>query len=129
IEEVVQFEGETGPYVQYTRARAMSILRKAGVSTFDASGTYALSDDYSWEVIKLLQEYPHTIKRAYDNFEPSIIAKHSLHLASAFNKFYANVRVLDEHEEKDARLALVYAVTEILKEDLRILGVQAPDEM
>ncbi|WP_161878867.1 arginine--tRNA ligase [Alkalibacterium sp. MB6] len=129
IEEVVQFEGETGPYVQYTRARAMSILRKAGVSSFDASGTYALSDDYSWEVIKLLQEYPNTIKRAYDNFEPSIIAKHSLHLASTFNKFYANVRVLDEHEEKDARLALVYAVTEVLKEDLRILGVQAPDEM
>ena len=129
IEEVVQFEGETGPYVQYTRARAMSILRKAGKESFDTSTAYKLSDSYSWEVIKLLQEYPDTIKRAYDNFEPSIIAKHSVHLAQAFNKFYANVRVLDEHEEKEARLALVYAITELLKEDLRILGVESPDEM
>ena len=129
IEEVVQFEGETGPYVQYTRARAMSILNKADVTDLDASLEYGLSDEYSWEVIKLLQEYPHTVKRAYDNYEPSIIAKHAVHLAQAFNKFYANVRVLDEHEEKDARLGLVYAVTQMLKEDLRILGVEAPNEM
>lgn len=129
IEEVVQFEGETGPYVQYTRARALSILRKAGQESFQVSDAYQLSDSYSWEVVKLLQEYPDTIKRAYDNFEPSIIAKHAVHLAQAFNKFYANVRVLDEHEEKDARLALVYAITEILKEDLRILGVESPNEM
>ncbi|GEK89299.1 arginyl-tRNA synthetase [Alkalibacterium putridalgicola] len=129
IEEVVQFEGETGPYVQYTRARAMSILNKAGVSDFDASNDFGLSDEYSWEVIKLLQEYPHTVKRAFDNYEPSIIAKHAIHLAQSFNRFYANVRVLDEHEEKDARLALVFAVTEVLKEDLRILGVEAPNEM
>lgn len=129
IEEVVQFEGETGPYVQYTRARAMSILNKAGVSDLDASNDFELSDEYSWEVIKLLQEYPHTVKRAFDNYEPSIIAKHAIHLAQSFNRFYANVRVLDEHEEKDARLALVFAVTEVLKEDLRILGVEAPNEM
>lgn len=129
IEEVVQFEGETGPYVQYTRARAMSILGKAGVKEIDASIDLGLSDEYSWEVIKLLQEYPNTVKRAYDNYEPSIIAKHAIHLAQAFNKFYANVRVLDEHEEKDARLALVYATTEVLKEDLRILGVESPNEM
>ncbi|MER2064295.1 MAG: arginine--tRNA ligase, partial [Alkalibacterium sp.] len=129
IEEVVQFEGETGPYVQYTRARAMSILSKAGVSDFDAADHFELSDEYSWEVIKLLQEYPHTVKRAFDNYEPSIIAKHAIHLAQAFNRFYANVRVLDEHEEKDARLALVFATTEVLKEDLRILGVEAPNEM
>ena len=129
IEEVVQFEGETGPYVQYTRARAMSILNKAGVSNFDAADEFGLSDEYSWEVIKLLQEYPNTVKRAYENYEPSIIAKHAIHLAQAFNRFYANVRVLDEHEEKAARLALVFATTEILKEDLRILGVEAPNEM
>lgn len=129
IEEVVQFEGETGPYVQYTRARAMSILNKAGVTDFDPSNAFELSDEYSWEVIKLLQEYKHTIKRAYLNYEPSIIAKHAIHLAQAFNRFYANVRVLDEHDEKEARLALVLATTEVLKEDLRILGVEAPNEM
>jgi len=129
IEEVVQFEGETGPYVQYTRARALSILRKAEMEHFAPSDAYSLSDEYSWEVIKLLQEYPETIQRSFDKFEPSVIAKHALHLSQAFNKFYANIRVLDEHEEKNARLALVYTVAHVLKEDLRILGVQAPDKM
>lgn len=129
IEEVVQFEGETGPYVQYTRARAMSILRKAGVESLSPSDAFALSDDYSWEVVKLLHDYPDTVRRAYENYEPSIIAKHAIQVAQAFNKFYANVRVLDEDPEKEARLALVFAITEILKEDLRILGVDTPDEM
>ncbi|MCC5890368.1 MAG: arginine--tRNA ligase, partial [Alkalibacterium sp.] len=107
IEEVVQFEGETGPYVQYTRARALSILRKAGSTEVAISDAYALTDEYSWEIIKLLHDYPSTVKRAYDNFEPSIIAKHAIQLAQSFNRFYANVRVLDEHPEKEARLALV----------------------
>lgn len=129
IEEVVQFEGETGPYVQYTRARALSILRKAGLTEVTPSDSYELSDEYSWEVIKLLHDYPSTVKRAYENFEPSIIAKHAIQLAQSFNRFYAHVRVLDAHPEKDARLALVFAITEILKEDLRILGVETPDEM
>lgn len=129
IEEVVQFEGETGPYVQYTRARALSILRKAGKESFGPSHTYALTDAYSWEVLKLLQEFPETIQRSFDKFEPSFIAKHALHLSQAFNKFYAHIRVLEEHDEKQSRLALVYAVTQILKEDLRILGVQSPDKM
>lgn len=129
IEEVVQFEGETGPYVQYTRARALSILRKAGMTNIASSDSYALSDEYSWDVIKLIHDYPNTVKRAYENFEPSIIAKHAIQLAQAFNRFYAHVRVLDEHPEKEARLALVFAITEVLKEDLRILGVDTPDEM
>lgn len=129
IEEVVQFEGETGPYVQYTRARALSILRKAGKENFQASDAYALSDEYSWDVVKLIQAFPETLERAYRNYEPSVIAKHAIQLAQAFNRFYANVRVLDEHEEKESRLALVYAVTQLLKEDLRLLGVESPNEM
>ena len=67
--------------------------------------------------------------RAYREYEPSVIAKHALSLAQAFNRFYANVRVLDDNPEKDSRLALVYAVALMLEEDLRLLGVQAPDEM
>lgn len=129
IEEVVQFEGETGPYVQYTRARGLSILKKAEKESFSTSENYSLNDSYSWEVIKLIQEFPETLIRAYKQYEPSIIAKHSIHLSQAFNKFYANVRVLDEHPEKESRLALVYAVTELLKQDLTILGVETPDKM
>ncbi|WP_225743943.1 arginine--tRNA ligase [Marinilactibacillus sp. Marseille-P9653] len=129
IEEVVQFEGETGPYVQYTRARGLSILKKAEKESFSSSEQYSLTDSYSWEVVKLIQEFPETLIRAYKQYEPSIIAKHSIHLSQAFNKFYANVRVLDEHPEKESRLALVYAVTELLKQDLTILGVETPDKM
>lgn len=129
IEEVVQFEGETGPYVQYTRARALSILRKANVSIFTPSDDYQLNDEHSWDVVKLIQAFPETIERSYRTFEPSVIAKYALHLSQSFNRFYANIRVLDEHEEKQSRLALVYAVTEVLKESLRLLGVESPEEM
>lgn len=129
IDEIVQFEGETGPYVQYSRARALSILRKAGIDNIPAGDMYALNDAYSWEVIKLIQEYPETLQRAFDKLEPSVIAKHAIHLAQAFNKYYANSRVLTEDAEKPARLALVQAVTILLKEDLRILGVHSPDQM
>ena len=90
---------------------------------------YSLQDENSWEVIKLLQQYPDTVLAAADKYEPSVIAKHAIKLAQAFNKFYANVKVLAEDEEKNARLALVYAVTVILKEDLRLLGLQAPEKM
>lgn len=128
LEEVVRFEGETGPYVQYTHARGMSILAKADF-TPDASAVYSLSDENSWEVIKLLQQYPDTVLNAAEKYEPSVIAKHAIKLAQVFNKFYANVKVLADDDQKDARLALVYAVTVVLKEDLRLLGLAAPDKM
>ena len=131
LDEIVQFEGETGPYVQYTRARALSILKKANVDATDFidDTPYSLTDQYSWSIIKLIQSFSDTLTRAHREFEPSIIAKHALSVAQAFNRFYANVRVLDDHPEKDSRLALVYSVALMLEEDLRILGIQAPDEM
>lgn len=128
LEEVVRFEGETGPYVQYTHARAMSILEKAGF-TVDAETVYALNDSDSWEIIKLLQSYPEVVMQAADQYEPSVIAKHSIRLAQAFNKYYAHTKILVDDEQKEARLALVHAVTVILKEDLRLLGVHAPNKM
>ncbi|GCF92282.1 arginine--tRNA ligase [Enterococcus florum] len=128
LEEVVRFEGETGPYVQYTHARAMTILDKAGF-TPNPEAVYALNDGDSWEIIKLLQNYPEVVMQAANQYEPSVIAKHSLKVAQAFNKYYAHTKILVEDEQKDARLALVSAVTTILKEDLRLLGVHAPNKM
>lgn len=128
LEEVVRFEGETGPYVQYTHARAMTILDKAGF-TPSTTEAYALNDADSWEIIKLLQAFPDIISQAAEQYEPSVIAKHSLRLAQAFNKYYAHTKILVEDDQKEARLALVYAVTTILKEDLRLLGVHAPNKM
>lgn len=131
LDEIVQFEGETGPYVQYTRARALSILKKAEVEPdfFESSKEFSITDDYSWTIVKLIQSFHSVLERAHREFEPSVIAKHALSVAQAFNKFYANVRVLEDSPEKESRLALVYAVALMLEEDLRILGVQAPDEM
>lgn len=128
LEEVVRFEGETGPYVQYTHARAMSILEKANF-TVDPEAVYALNDPDSWEIIKLLQSYPEVVMQAADQYEPSVIAKHAIRVAQAFNKYYAHTKVLVEDEQKAARLALVHAVAVILKEDLRLLGVHAPNKM
>ena len=128
LEAMVSFEGETGPYVQYAYARIQSILRKADFKP-EAGANYSLNDDESWEIIKLIQDFPRIIKRAADNYEPSIIAKFAISLAQAFNKYYAHTRILDKSPERDSRLALSYATAVVLKEALRLLGVDAPEKM
>ena len=128
LEAMVSFEGETGPYVQYAYARIQSILRKADFQpSLDAN--YNLNDAESWEIIKLLQDFARVVKRASDNFEPSLIAKYAISLAQAFNKYYAHTRILDETPERDSRLALSYTTAVVLKEALRMLGVEAPEKM
>ncbi|CAM3212131.1 arginine--tRNA ligase [Vagococcus fessus] len=128
LEEVVRFEGETGPYVQYTHTRCASILRK---TNFEAQedADYSLGDTESWEVIKLLQAFPATVVRASEKYEPSVIAKHAIQLAQSFNKYYAHTKIVNDDSEQQARLALVHAVKVVLKEDLRLLGLEAPEEM
>ena len=128
LDAMVSFEGETGPYVQYAHARIQSILRKAEF-TPSVNDVYSLDDAESWEIVKLIQDFPRIIKRAADNFEPSIIAKFAISLAQSFNKYYAHTRILDENPERDSRLALSYATATVLKEALRLLGVEAPNEM
>ena len=128
LEAMVSFEGETGPYIQYAYARVQSILRKANFQP-DAEATYSLNDPESWEIIKLLQDFGRVVKRAADNYEPSLIAKYAISLAQAFNKYYAHTRILDESPERDSRLALSYSTAVVLKEALRLLGVEAPEKM
>ena len=128
LEAMVSFEGETGPYVQYAYARIQSILRKADFKpSLDVN--YNLNDAESWEIIKLIQDFARVVKRAADNFEPSLIAKYAISLAQAFNKYYAHTRILDETPERDSRLALSYTTAVVLKEALRMLGVEAPEKM
>lgn len=128
LEEVVRFEGETGPYVQYTHARCASILRKTGWAP-KTETDYSLNDAESWEVIKLLQAFPQIVQRAATKYEPSVIAKHAIQLSQAFNKYYAHVKIVHDDDQQDARLALVLAVKTVLKEGLRLLGLKAPEEM
>lgn len=128
LEAMVSFEGETGPYIQYAYARIQSLLRKADFQP-NAQAGYSLNDAESWEIIKLLQDFARVIKRASVNYDPSLIAKYAISLAQAFNKYYAHTRILDESPERDSRLALSYATAVVLKEALRLLGVEAPEKM
>ena len=128
LEDVVKFEGETGPYVQYARARAMSILRKENNPSFDDVDLSQVGVA-AWPVLKQLGKFGETIQRAAENYDPSIVAKYALALAKDFNQYYAHTRILVDDEGKLARLALVQAVAEVLKSALALLGVKAPDEM
>ena len=130
LDEVVRFEGDTGPYVQYTNARAQSVLRKAAKMGQEPSlSNNSLNDDWSFSVAKALADFPRIIARSSDKFEPSVIAKYALDVAKKFNKYYANVKILTEDEQINSRLALVEATSIVLTEALRLLGVNAPKEM
>lgn len=128
LEDMLRFEGVTGPYVQYTHARACSILRKSGADK-ESLKPEGLEDPYSWEIIKQLMAFQDTVLKSCQQSEPSAIAKYAVDLAQDFNKYYSHVKVLEDGSQKEGRLALVLAVTIVLKESLRLLGVHAPDEM
>ena len=130
LDEVVRFEGDTGPYVQYTNARAQSVLRKALTQGHEPQlSDINIDDDWSFGVAKSLADFPRIIARSSAKFEPSVIAKYALDLAKKFNKYYANVKVLVDDAQIGARLALVQATSIVLTEALRLLGVNAPKEM
>lgn len=128
LADQLKFEGETGPYVQYAHARAESILRKAPHVTVAAAGN-ELADPLAWDTIKTLADFPQIVKMACAELEPSVIAKYAIRLAKTFNKYYAHAKVLTDDAQLPARLALVKAVSGVLKEALRLLGVESPDEM
>ncbi len=130
-ENVLNFDGETGPYVQYTYARAASVLRKAG--DFDVSretDTSVLTDEASIALLKELDRFPVVIKDAAEKYEPSFVARYSIAVAHAFNKFYHECQINVEDEKvRDARLKLVIASKNILKESLNLLGIECPEQM
>lgn len=138
-DDVLSFEGTTGPYVQYTYARAKSILRKSsveagkGVWTEDGNETIhydLLTDDTSYALIKTLAGYEAAVEMAAERYEPSVVARYIISVASAFNKFYHECVILTAgEEEKLARLALVDAVQKILKDACSLLGMECPEEM
>lgn len=132
-DKVLNFDGETGPYVQYTFARASSILRKAGYSDFHAEDMKGscLNDEYAQEILKTIEEFPKKVKEAAERYEPYVITRFTVSLASAFNKFYHEDPILSAETEeiKKARLALTKMVTVVLKEGLSLIGVQAPEKM
>lgn len=129
-ERMLNFDGETGPYVQYTHARACSILKRAGEINLDDIHFDALSDEASLDICKLLETYPEKIKDAANKLEPSVVTRHLVAIAQAFNKFYHDNPILNSEEDvRQARLAVVVAVKTVMKEGLRLLGIDAPEQM
>jgi len=129
-DRMLNFEGETAPYVQYTHARAGSILEKAGDFDYSDADYSVLTDDASYEVAKLLYSYPDKIKEAAERYEPYLITRHLVDIAQAFNKFYQDNSILNSPDaEKKARLKLTSAVKQIIKSGLALINVSAPEKM
>lgn len=136
--KVLDFNGETGPYVQYTYARCASVLRNAGEEAVKKAmekglaGVDAkyLTGESSYALAKLLYRLPQVVAEAGEKFEPSIVTRHIVDIAQSFNRFYHDEHILvDNEEEKAAKLALVISAKTAIKNGLALLGMEAPERM
>lgn len=128
-DKVLNFDGETGPYVQYTYARASSVLRKIG-EVPDTIDYTLLTDEASIGLLKEIERYPQVIKDAAERYEPSVIARYSIDLAHAFNKFYHECQInVEDETTKYTRTNVVKIARYIIKDALSLLGIQCPEQM
>ena len=128
-EESVDFQGNTGPFIQYTYARIQSILRKAGAQT-EVSNLLELHPKEK-ELVKQLQLFPEAIQQAGVQYSPALIANYTYELVKSFNSFYQNVSILgaDNNEEKSFRIQLSKAVSDVIKTAFNLLGIEVPERM
>ena len=127
--KLLNFDGETGPYVQYTYARASSVLRKIG-EVPDTIDYTLLTDEASIGLLKEIERYPQVIKDAAERYEPSVIARYSIDLAHAFNKFYHECQInVEDKTTKYTRTNVVKIARYIIKDALSLLGIQCPEQM
>lgn len=127
--KLLNFDGETGPYVQYTYARASSVLRKIG-EVPDTIDYTLLTDEASIGLLKEIERYPQVIKDAAERYEPSVIARYSIDLAHAFNKFYHECQInVEDETTKYTRTNVVKIARYIIKDALSLLGIQCPEQM
>lgn len=131
LDEMLRFEGETGPYVMYTYVRTNSIIAKAGGFNNNVDIDYSvLSEISEIELVKELAKVKDILRSSAENFEPSILTRYVLSLATSFSKFYNDCQVIVDNESiKNARLALVYSTGIVIKKVLEILGIDCPDKM
>ena len=134
-DKVLDFNGETGPYVQYTYARAASLMRRADAGALakaqagDIDVSYIRSDA-AYELVKLLEAFPAVVLEAADKYEPSVVTRHIVDIAQSFNRFYHDEHIIVENiEEQAAKLALAQAAKNTIKNGLGLLGIQCPERM
>ena len=128
--QILNFAGETGPYMQYTYVRTQSILRNAGEVSFENVDYSKLSDDEAINTIKKLKEFPSIIASAADRNEPSLISRYLIDLAQSFSRFYNEHHIICEDKDvQTARLLLTKSVGTTIKNGLNILGIETPEKM
>ena len=128
---ILNFQGETGPYIQYTYVRIKSVLEKAGgiPDIFDIDFE-KLSDNYSQEVLKLIYNFQDVLVAVTEKEEPSILSRYLIELAKAYSSFYNENKIMVEDKKlKNARIILSYAASKVLKEGTKLLGMEMPDKM
>lgn len=128
LEDILKFEGETGPYIQYTYARIMSLLEnKKNIKVSFDNVTF---NEYEWYLIFNLYQFSDVIRRAKENYDPSEVAKYLIDLAKDFNKWYALERMIDDDIEKtESRLLVAEATAIVIKEGMRLLGIEVLNKM
>ena len=130
--ESVDFQGNTGPFIQYTYARIRAIIRKSDVSVtnFKILNDISLHEKEK-EILNLLSQFPETIQSAAKNFSPALIANYTYDLVKSFNSFYQNVSILgaDSEHEKKFRVLLSFKVGEVIKSSFQLLGIKVPERM
>ena len=128
-DKVLSFEGETGPYIQYTHARCCSVLKKQSCDTKDIDYSL-LTGDEEMDIIKLLESYPAVIKNAAKDYQPCYISRFLISLCSAFNKFYFDNRIIsDDPSLTSARILLTEKVRDTISSGLYLIGLKAPEAM
>lgn len=129
-DRVLSFEGETGPYVQYTHARANSLLERGSFNIADDVDYGLLLSEDEINIIRLIYDFPKVVIDAMEKYEPFYITRQVVEIAKAFNKFYNSSQIIVEDEElKKARLMLTYMVKNTIKIGLGLLGIEAPNKM
>ena len=128
---ILNFQGETGPYIQYTYVRTKSVLEKAGyLPKMEDVKTENLSDDYSMAILKLIYNFEDVLVQVTDKNEPSILARYLIDLAKAYSSFYNENKIIVENKDvQNARVYLTYATSEVLKQGANLLGIEMPEKM
>jgi arginyl-tRNA synthetase len=127
-DEVLNLEGNSGPYLQYTHARAHSVLQEANVSADSLNEIDTFPDDQP-EVARLLYRFPEVVQRSARDYAPRYIANYLYQVGQSFNTFYGDTKIIGEDEQEDYRLALTAATAQVLENGLKLLGIEAPKEM